>query len=60
MINELAELVTLITILTIMISVPSYYIYRIAKNNWVIDLKRWNLLAQFRQGRRNSDSENDS
>jgi len=53
------EFVLFVIILLVLISVPGYYIYRIAKNDWVINLKRWNLLAQFRQGRHDNNSEED-
>ena len=51
------ELIVLAFILLTFCSVLGYYIYRIAQNDWVIDLKRWNLFAQFRQGRRDSDND---
>lgn len=53
------EFAILVVMSLILVSVPGYYIYRIAKNDWVIDLRRWNLRAQFRQGRHDDNGEED-
>lgn len=36
----------------VVISWMAITVYRLAKNDWVIDLKRWNLMRQFREGKR--------
>ncbi len=43
----------------VVISWVAITIYRLAKNDWVIDLKRWNLLRQFREGKRDEGEVDD-
>jgi hypothetical protein len=48
-------LLVLLVTWVVIVSWTALTVYRLGKNDWVVDLKRWNLLRQFREGRRNED-----
>ncbi len=52
-------LFVLLVALVVIVSWAALAVYRLAKNDWVIDLKRWNLLRQFREGKRDEDEADD-
>jgi hypothetical protein len=43
-------------VLTLAIYWTALSLIRISRNDWQIDLARWNLLKQFRSGKRDSEN----